>query len=86
MIDPAFFTANYHAVKQPEIGFVIHDQEAYFVSQIKTLLQKSDFSVKFIIADVLDIEKNRNILNALGGDSRCSLVVPTSVQDFVSTI
>jgi len=84
-IDPAFFTEKYNVKKDNSIWFIFHSNKNFYEKQIKLFLEKSNYNIKLIITDYLDIDYNKNIIDLLN-NSRIKLIIPQNSIELVKEI
>lgn len=60
-IDLAFFIKKESVIKDNSIWFIINSNEEYFIKEIKNILDNTDYLIKLIITDSIDLILNKKI-------------------------
>jgi len=84
-IDPAFFTKNRNQIKTNSIWFVLHSNKDFFIKEIKKVLKNTDYNIKLIITEHLDIKLNKEILSSIK-NKRVELIIKNNFIDIIDEI
>jgi len=85
VIDPAFFTNFKKENKDNTIWFIVKSNENFIINQIKDILIKTNYNIKFIITDSLDLNLNIKIINQIWSN-RCKLISHKNIDLIIKEI
>lgn len=85
-IDPAFFTNCRNENKDNSIWLIIHQKnENYIIKQISNILKNTNYDIKFIITDFLDLSLNEKIIKQIW-NTRCKLIFSNNIDLIIREI
>lgn len=85
-IDPAFFSDYKNEKKDNSIWFILHQEnEKYIIEQVNKILKTTNYNIKFIITDFLDLYLNKRIIEKIW-NNRCKLIAFNNVDLIIREI